>query len=462
MISTDAQADGAALPGGARKIAPVVRGLPIVGALPRLLRDPLKFICDVAAKYPREVVAVQIGPARAYLVTHPDHVQHVFLENGRNYDKQDFLWRRLRSLFGTGLVASDGPAWARNRRIVLHSFKPKELPSYSDLIVHTVAEVIEDLGTSGRNEPIDMLEQMLLLVQRILLRTMFSTSISAREMDTLQRAGSSGLSMAVRHMFFPGGFPLPGRGHIKRCRQEISDITLPLIHQRRSGPDPHDDLLARLASSRDEETGELLSEQEIRDEIINLVIAGTGTTAITLTWLWYQLALHPEMDRQFRDEIDIVLGGRPPLFAELRRFEYMTLLISEVIRLYPPGWLIPKSSRDEDCIGGYPIEAGGTVMLSPYVTHRMAEFWDRPLVFDPTRFGAEPSKARHRFAYYPFGGGPHMCIGNHFSFMEMVIIASMVAQRYRPRLASRSPIEPRWAGTLQPRGGMPMFFDRIA
>jgi cytochrome P450 len=439
---------------------PVVKGLPFLGALPRLMLNPLKFLTEVTARHPKQVIIVRVGPVNAYLVTHPDHVEYVFTENGRNYEKQDFLWRRLRALFATGLVASDGPMWARNRRIVHPSFKPKDLASYSTLIVKATREKLDEWSGFAGDEPVDILKQTSLLVQKILMATMFSTSMSPDDMWRLQKAWEMGLRTAVWHMFFPGNFPLPGRDTIRRSRRVVDEITLPLIRRRRARAEQPDDLLARLITTRDEVTGELLSEEEIRDELLNLVIAGTGTTAISLTWLWYELARHPEVEVKLRDEIETTFKGREPEFNDLRGMAYMKQVFSEVLRRYPSGWLIPKSNHDEDNIGGFVIPAGSTVMLCPWVTHHLPEYWPNPYAFDPERFNDEQSKSRSRFAYYPFGGGPHMCIGNHFSFMEMQIIASMTAQRFRLRRASDDAVLPRWAGTLPPRGGMPMYIER--
>jgi cytochrome P450 len=431
----------------------------LVGVLPFLLKNPLDFLSQSAARHPGAVVALRFGRQRAYLVTHPDHVEHVCAKNGRNYTKQDFFRRRVQPLFGDGLITSDGETWARSRRLMQPSFRPSDLARYGDLMV---AAVDEELAQWKDDGPSDFFARMLILVQKILLRAIFSSSIGPNEMAAIHGAVAGGLKTASRAMFFPDGFPVPGTKAAQRHRQTIDDILLPLIRQHRAEPEKYDDLLSRLVGVGDdsEAPAEPLTEQQVRDEVLDLMIVGTDTTAVTLTWLFYRLALHSEVDQKVREELDTVLANRSPTFSELRQLTYMKRVISEVLRLYPPGWVIPKSTHEGDSIGGYAIEANATVILCPYVTQRMPEFWQRPLDFDPSRFSEAQSQARHRFSYYPFGGGPRLCIGNHFSFMEMQIIAAMLAQRFRPRLA-KQPIEVSWAGTLPPRGGMPMFLGSV-
>lgn len=238
--------------------------------------------------------------------------------------------------------------------------------------------------------------------------------------------------------------------------RESDAVVYHIIHDRRRSDTDRGDLLSMLLAARDEETGEGLSDKELRDEVQTFLGAGNETTAVTLAWAWYLLSRHPEVDRKMRAELSTVLNGRVPTFADLPQLRYTRMIIDETLRLYPPAWAMARSTIGEDEIGGYHIPAKALVILSPYVTQRRPDFWPNPEGFDPEHFTAERSADRPRYAYFPFGGGPRQCIGNEFALMEATFVLATVAQRYRLHLVPGHPVEPYPIFTLRPRHGVLM------
>jgi cytochrome P450 len=238
----------------------------------------------------------------------------------------------------------------------------------------------------------------------------------------------------------------------------LDNVVYAIINERRKQPVDLDtpDLLWMLLSARDEETGEGMSDQQLRDEVLILLLAGHETTATALTWTWYLLSQHPEVESRLHDELDTVLGGRRPSVEDLDKLPYTRMVIQEVLRLYPPAFGFTRHAVAEDEIGGYRIPANSMVFLTPYCTHRHPACWEEPEVFDPERFTPERSAGRPRFAYFPFGGGPRQCIGNAFALMEAQLVLASVAQRYCLRLVPGHPVEPQVQLTLRPRYGLPM------
>jgi cytochrome P450 len=223
-----------------------------------------------------------------------------------------------------------------------------------------------------------------------------------------------------------------------------------VINERRQQNTEQGDLLAMLLEARDEETGEGMSDKQVHDEMMTFLLGGHETTANTLNWTWYLLSQNPEAEQRLHAELDSVLGGQIPTVEHLSQLPYARMLIEEVMRLYPAAWGFLRHAANADEIGGYHIPANSLVWMSPYVTHRHPDFWENPEAFDPERFTPERSASRPRFAYFPFGGGPHLCIGNAFAMMEAQLLLATIAQRYRPRLLPGHEVKPKVVLTLQP------------
>jgi cytochrome P450 len=235
------------------------------------------------------------------------------------------------------------------------------------------------------------------------------------------------------------------------ARAKLDRVVYQLIAQRRRSPGP-DDLLSMLLQARDEDTGESMSDLQLRDEIMTLFLAGFETTANALNWTWILLARHPDVDARLRAETRAALGGRAPALADLPRLPYALAVIKEAMRLYPPAWLLARRAESADALAGCAVPKDALVMMSPYIVHRHPAFWKDPERFDPGRFLDGRADALPRYAYFPFGGGPRQCIGNAFALMEAQLVLVSVAQKLRVELASPAPVAPEPTVTLRPRG----------
>jgi cytochrome P450 len=309
---------------------------------------------------------------------------------------------------------------------------------------------------AARAEPLDVAWEMTQLTQRIIGEALFSIDLSDAS-ATVAQAFSTVSQMYATYLFAPVmllGLPTPRNRRFRAALQRLDVVVRSIIRTHRETASS--DLLALLLAARDEETGQGMDDRLVRDEVLNLLLAGHETTANALAWTWYLLAQHPEVDRRLYAELDLVLGGRIPEVEDVARLDYTRMVFDEALRLYPPVYATNRNAVGDDNIGGYAIPAKSLVVLSPYMTHRHPDFWERPEVFDPERFTPERAAARPRYAYFPFLGGPRQCIGNQLALLEGHLVLATVAQRYRLSLVPGHTVEPRAQITLVPRYGLRM------
>ncbi len=242
--------------------------------------------------------------------------------------------------------------------------------------------------------------------------------------------------------------------------REVDEITYPLVRQRADAPVAVTDIVARLGGFRDE-NGEALSESAIRDDLNTMFVGGTETSALVLTWIWTLLDQYPDVGERISAEVRSVVGTDRPTRAHLAGLSYTKMALQETLRLYPPGWIVPRQVRQKHVLGDATVPRGATVLLSPFVTHRMERHWDQPDVFDPERFSPERARDRHRFAFYPFSGGPHMCLGSQLFMVEAALILATLFSRYQPQLSSATPVEPQASTTLRPSQTVKLLLRRL-
>ncbi len=298
---------------------------------------------------------------------------------------------------------------------------------------------------------------MMQLTQEIIVKTMFSTSIGA-DADVAARAFSDALAYMNQLLLLPiplyHKLPLPAKRRFYQAVRTLDAIVYRIIAERRVSASAPDDLLGMLVSARDAETGEGMSDRQIRDEVMTIFLAGHETTANTLAWVWHLLGEHPQVDAAFRAEVSQVLAGRPPTAEDVPNLPYTGMVVSEALRLYPPAWMFARVLAEDDTLGGYLLPTGAMLMISPFVTHRDPRWWPDPDRFDPQRFTPEQAKARPRFAYFPFSGGPRVCIGEPFAWQEAILVMALVAQTYQLRPVPGHKVEPQPMSTLRPRRGV--------
>jgi cytochrome P450 len=435
--------------------------IPVYRAPARFARDPLTELEAISTRAEGAVVRLNLGFLRPYLVTRPEDVQHVLSANADRYVREGMMWQPVRRLTGNG-ISGDGPPWKASREVLRPMFAARHVTALTGLLADTVNEAVDALdehATTGH--PFDAAEAMTRIADLALGRAFFGGGIPAADGDRLGQAVATAFTSLTGRMllpFAPRWTPLPGDRAFRRAVRTVDEVMYPLVAQRRRQPDA-DDVVALLCQARDE-AGQPLDDRRIRDDVVGMYVAGTETTAMALTWLWVALDANPAVAERLRDEVERVVGGDRPGAAHLPELRYTRMVIQEVLRLYPSGWFLPRTALASDVVGGVSIPAGSTVVMSPYLTHRMPSLWERPEEFDPERFAPEGGGRRHRFAYLPFAGGPHQCLGSQLFTVEAQLVVAAMLSRYRPRLQPGDPVRPRAAVTLRPSRRLAMTITR--
>ncbi|WP_415624398.1 cytochrome P450 [Phytohabitans flavus] len=428
--------------------------MPIHRTLPRLIRDPFGALQAIAEEADGEVVRLELGWFRPYLVTNPDHVQHVLRDNVDNYvrDGQGLFWRPIRRLLGEGILA-DGPVWEASRRNLQPLFSAKHVESLVDSMADMIAAAVDDLDRYAREgTPIDAGAEMSRIVHLTVIKVFFRDRITVEQAERMVPAlDTIATSIAFRLLlpFVPNAVPLPGDRAFRRAVRTIDEIVFPIVRECRRDPGDGDDIVATLCRARGAD-GQPLTEQQVRDDVVTMFGAATETTGVLLTWLWPVLQAHPEVAGRLYAEVDQVVGSDRVRREHLAGLGYTRMVLDELLRLYPSGWLFPRTAVAGDVIGGVRLRPRATVLISPFLTQRLDAHWADPLEFRPDRFEPGVSGHVHRYAYFPFGGGPHQCIGKHVFLVEAQLIVAAMLSRFRPRLASQAMPGPQVAASLRP------------
>jgi cytochrome P450 len=444
------------------KTAPGPAGLPLVGVLPWAWHRPLEFLPEIRRRY-GEVVGLRFGRYQAYLVSAPDLIRHIVQENHRNYVK-GLDTQKLKVLVGEGLLTSEGDLWRQQRRLAQPAFQRKRLEGFGAVMAEAARAMLDRWAPrAARGEAVDVAAEARRLALEIAARTLFHADLGA-DADAIAEATTVAQgeinARAWLPVDLPEWLPLPANRRLRRAIATLDRIVRRIIEaRRRSGADTGD-LLSLLLHARDEETGRAMSDAQVRDEVVTLLLAGHETTANALAWAWWSLGRDAEAARRLDAEVAAVLGGRTPRFDDLARLPYTHMAVEETLRLFPPAWGISRTPIAADEVGGFRIDAGSIVIMSQWVVHRDPALWADPERFRPERFAPAEVAARPRFAYFPFGGGPRVCIGSSFALAELVLVLAMAAQRYWIRLVPGQRVEPEALITLRPRGEILVTLER--
>jgi cytochrome P450 len=400
------------------------------------------------------------------LVSDPAGIKRILLDNVANYPKTALDARILSTAFGDGLLTSDGDKWRAHRRVMSPSFDYRSIASYAPVITDAAEARLKAWDTKGENAETDIAREMITLTLEVISRTMFSTDSDALQsrLDETIRKGMGELSFGLQHIApLIGPFLLNRKLARVRANFEAVDAAMQKLirgREKHAGAAPKD-LLDRLIAATDNETGFQMTDEEVRDEVIIIFLAGHETSALAATYVWYLLSLHPEAEAKLHAELDAVLGGREPTYDDLEKLPYTRMVIEEAMRLYPPApALTGRVAREADEICGRPIAKGTQIVILPWVVHRHRTLWDNPDRFDPERFSRERSTTRPRFAYLPFGGGPRICIGAQLALTEVSLLVATMARRYRLKLVPRQDIVLVHRVTQRPRDGIRMQPER--
>ncbi|HEX5807534.1 MAG TPA: cytochrome P450 [Anaerolineales bacterium] len=409
-----------------------------------------------------DVFQLNILNRRMVVAIHPEAVRHVNVSNRQNYDKLQSYDVVRKFILGNGLVASNGELWRRQRKLMAPFYTPKGVQAYGEIMLKDGYRLLERWSQLN-GQTVEIGEEMTFVTAAIILRAMFSMETDEAIIG-MKNAVETMLGYAGHNqtgIFIPLWIPTRSNQEYLRAREMVHSYIMSVIEHRRSQPEAQwpDDFLTRLMQARDEETGEPMSDDLLRDESITTFFAGHETTARTMTFAWYALAENPHVADRLHAELDSVLGERTPALEDLHRLPYTLRIIKEVLRLYPPAPFYIRDALADDRVGGF--NTGGLpVLMSPYYTHRHPDFWENPLEFNPDRWTPEREAAMHPYQYHPFAAGQRVCIGNNFSLLEAHILLSLLAREYAPKLASGFTPKFVMGGTLGTSNGFPMIIER--
>lgn len=435
-------------------LAPGPPGHFLLGNLREFRRDVLGLISHSTAKY-GDIVRVRLGPQVVHLVNHPDLIEQVLQKRAANYDKNTRSSASIKSVTGDSLLTCNGEFWKRQRRMDQPAFHHRQIASFADQMT-TATRSMLDQWQAGP-ETLDIASEMAHLTYSIVGQTLFSFN-TGEDAAIVEKA----MRVILPHVFnrlgnivnLPNWFPSPANSRFKRSLAEVDRVVYRIIDQhrqaQRNGQLDHD-LLTMLMNARDGTSGAGLDDSQLRNETITFLLAGHETTANALTWIFYLISQHPEVEQQLHQEISTVLAGRPPTLEDVPKLAYTKAVIQESMRLYPPIWIIERRVIADDVISGFTLPAGSAVVVCPYALHRHPTFWADPEKFDPSRFQNGTPEA-----YIPFGAGPRFCIGNEFAMLEAHLITAMVMQSFRLTLVADHPVEPQPDITLRSKHGMRM------
>jgi cytochrome P450 len=426
-------------------------GLPVLGNTRRLAGDRLGLMTEVAREYGDVARIDFVGDRALYGLFHPDHIEHVLVRNNGQYIKGDFFQDRL-GLLGTGLLNAEGEQWRRQRHQVEPAFHPERITEYGETMVGYTERRVGDWETPGVR---DVHGEMMALTLEIVADALFAVDIresGSAIADALETVMAQFRRKTARPVDIPDWVPTAGNREYRAARETLQDIVEDIVAESRATEDGGD-VVSMLLQAEDED-GNRMDDETIRDEVLTLLLAGHETTAQSLTFTLYLLATHPEVERRVLAELDAELGGQAPTVMDLPSLPYLERVVRESMRLYPPVPSIVRQPTSDDRIDGYRIPEGATVLLSQWVVHRDPRFYDNPLAFDPGRWERRDRSERHGFSYFPFGGGPRRCIGDRFALMEARLVLARLLQAFSFETVPETDLSLSPAITLRPEDGL--------
>ncbi len=441
---------------------PGPKGQPVFGSSHQYARDPFRFVTGLEQAY-GGVSRFDMGPLDTYVVTDPTAIERILVSEAERFGKPAFQDDALGDLLGDGLLLSEGDTWRQQRTLAQPAFDMARLSGMADRIVDHTESRLADWNDGDR---IDVEQEMTTVTIDVILDLMMGVELSRDRLEhvreQLEPLGMRFEPDPVRFAL-PEWVPMPGDAEFDAAVAELEGVIDDIVAQRRGDvgtdddPDAPMDFLSVLMRARAD--GEQTDEQ-LRDEMMTMLLAGHDTTALTLTYTWFLLSEHPEVERRLHEEVDAVVDDGRPTMAEMRELEYTEWVIKEAMRLYPPVYTIFREPREPVEVGGYTIPEGAAIMLPQWAVHRSDDHWEDPASFDPERWRPERATERPRFAYFPFGGGPRHCIGKHLAMLEARSIVATTASRFRLAYEGDTPLELLPTLTAHPRNGMPMRVER--
>jgi len=429
--------------------------LKLLPSLPKLRDDTLGFLESAVEQY-GNLIQFKIGPLNAFVLSHPTYIQHVLQDNNKNYTKDTFQYNGLSKVTGRGLLTSDGDLWLQQRRRMQPAFHRQRINGFGALMADAAVRKANEWQAG---QSIDVDREMMELALEILGKALLGVDLRT-EAPILTSAVLVALDHVV-HSFkspdvLPAFFNTPRHRKFKQAMKTLNDAVQEIIdhHRSKSGSSVDAKSLLDVMLYSTDENNQTMSDQQVRDEIITILIAGHETVASALTWSCYLIASNPQAEERLHQELQEVLAGRAPTLEDLPALDFTRRVFDEALRLYPPAWLVTRKAVQDDVIDGVAIPAGSLIVVSITNVHKNSNFWDDPQVFNPDRFLPEQSNARPKFAYLPFGGGPRLCIGNYFALLEGPLVLASIYQKHRLKLNPGQKVLVDALVTLRPRDGL--------
>lgn len=442
----------------ADRLPPGPRGAYRIPAQVRALRTDAPALFEGLRRTYGDTVRLPLGLLTATLVFHPDGIKHVLQDNNANYVR-GIGYERFRIFMGSGLLTTDGESWRNRRRAINPLFHRMAVGAMVDTMAASAGEAVERWERRGSGGfTADVVPEMMRITLGALGRIMFDIDLD----DDRVRVGAA-MDIAIRAMVFrgtvpellPAWVPFPSNRRTAAARDVLHGVIGRIIEEHRAGEHAtRPDLVNLLLAEAD--SGEWCTETDVRDELMTVFMAGHETTGTGLAWTLLELARAPEVQQRLCDEATRVLGGRPPVTADLAELVYTRTVVDEALRLHPPIWVYPRATLADDDIAGSRVPAGECVFLSPYVTHRHPDYWVAPTRFDPERFAAGAERARPRYTYFPFGGGRRKCLGDSMALTQMTLTLAMLVSRFTFHTMPATGEQLSTAVSLRPAGGIPL------
>jgi cytochrome P450 len=421
--------------------------------------SPHTYMLKLAEKY-GDIVKFQ-GAFPVYGISDPESVRQILTRAWPDFTKETIDYRVIATVFGNGLVTNDGESWAQQRKLMQPVFSSKSINGFDSIITDVTDNVLNN-WMQCENSEIWLDREMSRITFQIVSRTLFGADIdeiSDEMIDILMLLNIHPLRLDALLRLFPH-IPAPSNRRFKAANRRLDEIVYGLIKSHRESTNDSDDIVDRLLKAVNPETGAGMDEKQIRDEVVTLMLAGHETSSTGLTWTFYLLSKHPEIEKRLLEEIRTVLQGRTPNSSDLSQLPYLKQVVQESMRLYPPVWGIARRSKSLNNFQGYTVPPNSYIAITPYVLHRNPEHWVNPNLFDPDRFSPGKSKSRHPYAYLPFGAGPRACIGAGMAMLEMQLIIAQILPLFKLTPTKDHPVEMEAAVTLKPRFGMKVKLSR--
>ena len=426
--------------------------------LPKIIRNPALYFKDLLIENDG-LANVKVHFGTMCLTDRPEVIRHVLQKNHKNYIKTTILRTIIRKQIGNGLLTSDGAYWLKQRRAIQPGFHKKRLEGISKTMIEEINHYMDTTfdAYAEAGQEIDLIKEMTHLAFKIVSKSLFGKGVKNDKMEAMDEIVSKGQQFIVdqiRKPFLKPWFYLSGvYARNEKLKEKANNIIFDIIKERQESNEKHDDLLDMLLETRYED-GSGMTDQQLLDESLVLYVAGHETSAVAMSWAFYLLATHPEIETKLLQSVKDTLGDEDPSFGEVRNLKYTLQVVEEAMRLYPPAWIIDREALADDEFEQYKIKKGKDVTCLIYSMHYNPKYWEHPEKFDPDRFTTENKAKQTPFSYLPFGGGPRLCIGNNFALMEMQFVLAMLIKRYKFEVVTDQQIDINPLVTLRPRYGI--------